>query len=79
MGEKSSQITHEIEETRTRLGWNLQELEDKVKRLADWRQQFERRPFAMMGVALCGGMLLVSIVGDWRPCRALGSALKRVL
>ena len=63
MGQKPSQITHDIEETRARLGWNLRELEHKVKRVTDWRQQFEKRPFAMMGVALGGGMLLASAFG----------------
>jgi hypothetical protein len=63
MGEKSSQITRQIEETRTRLGWNLQELEHRVKRVADWRQQFALRPFTMMGLALGGGVLLAAALG----------------
>jgi hypothetical protein len=48
MGEKSSRITHAIEETRAPLGWNLQELEHRVKRLSDWRLRFEQRPFSLM-------------------------------
>lgn len=79
MVEKSSQITHEIEETRTRLGWNLQELEDTVKRLADWCQQFERRSFSHDG---CGS-LRCHVTGEHRrgpaSLSALGSALQRVL
>jgi len=70
MGEKSSQITHEIEETRARLGWNLQELEYKVKRFADWRQQFENRPFTMMGVAIGGGLLLAAALGGHHSRRS---------
>lgn len=69
MGEKSSQITREIENTRAELGSNLQELERKVKRMTDWRQQFEKSPFAMIGMAFGGGLLLGAAVAGCHASR----------
>jgi hypothetical protein len=66
MGEKSNQITRDIEEQRAQLGSNLEELEGKVKDIADWRQQFQNSPFTMMGLALGGGILLSSVLGGRR-------------
>jgi len=47
-----------IEAQRDQLGRNLNELESRVKRAADWRTQFDHNPMLMMGVALGGGLLL---------------------
>ena len=69
MGETSHQITHEIEETRARLGSNLQELEAKVKDATDWRKQFEKNPLPMLGIAFGGGFLLSRMVGGRRNWR----------
>lgn len=66
MGEKSNQITRDIEEQRAQLGSNLEQLEDKVKDIADWRRQFQNSPFTMMGLALGGGILLSSVLGGRR-------------
>jgi hypothetical protein len=66
MGEKSNQITRDIEEQRAQLGSNLEELEGKVKDIADWRQQFQNSPLTMMGLALGGGILLSSVLGGRR-------------
>ena len=63
MGEESSQITRNIEETRAQLGSNLQELEDRVRNATDWRQQFQKRPFGMIGLAFGGGILLGMVIG----------------
>src|SRR5215469_10159201 len=60
MGEKSSQITREIENTRAELGSNLAELERKVKRVTDWRQRFEKSPLTMMALAFGGGLFLAA-------------------
>lgn len=64
MGQKSSQIEQHIEHTRAALGSNLQELEHKVKDATDWRQQFQRNPLTMMGVAFGGGILLSTVMGS---------------
>ena len=62
MAETSTQIEQEIEQTRAQLGSNLEELENKVKDIADWRRQFRRNPFTMMGVAFGGGLLLATLM-----------------
>ena len=66
MGETSGQITQEIEQTRARLGSNLQELETKVKQATDWRKQFRKNPLPMLGIAFGGGILLSIAVGGKR-------------
>jgi hypothetical protein len=63
MGERSDQITREIEQTKGELGSNLSELENKVKSATDWRTQFQKSPTTMMGIAFGGGVLLSRLVG----------------
>lgn len=63
MGETTNQIEGYIETKREVLGSNLAELEDKVKSITDWREQFRRNPMAMVGVAFGGGVLLASMLG----------------
>ena len=63
MGERSDQITRQIEETRSDLGSNLQELETKVKDVTDWRKQFQKSPLTMIGIAFGGGILLSRMLG----------------
>ena len=58
MGESTSQIERDIVAERNELGRNLQLLENKARSLADWRTYFRTHPFAMVGVALGGGVLL---------------------
>ena len=63
MGETTNQIESYIEAKRDDLGSNLAELENKVKSITDWREQFRSNPMAMVGVAFGGGILLASMVG----------------
>jgi hypothetical protein len=63
MGETTNQIEGYIETKREDLGSNLAELENKVKSITDWRQQFRSNPMAMVGVAFGGGVLLASMLG----------------
>ena len=58
MGESTSQIERSIAAERNELGRNLQLLENKARSLTDWRTHFRNHPFAMMGAALGGGVLL---------------------
>ena len=58
MGESTSQIERDIVAERDELGRNLQLLENKARSLTDWRTYFRNHPFAMMGAALGGGVLL---------------------
>lgn len=58
MGQTSNDIMQHIESERTRLGQNLNDLEDRVKTATDWRHQFEQHPAILLGVAFGGGLLL---------------------
>jgi hypothetical protein len=58
MGESTSQIERDIAAERNELGRNLQLLESKARSLADWRTYYRNHPFAMMALALGGGVML---------------------
>ncbi len=58
MGERSDEINRQIERTGSKLGDNLEELEEKVKDATDWRKQFQKSPLTMIGIAFGGGVLL---------------------
>ena len=66
MVERSDQIEKNIASTRSELGSNLKELEDKVKQAADWRTYFDRNPMMLIGLALGGGVLLGTMSGNCR-------------
>jgi len=70
MGETTDQIENYIEHKREDLGSNILELEQKVKGVTDWRQQFQRNPTALMAAAFGGGLLLAFLTNgrkrDWR-------------
>lgn len=69
MGQATEQIEAHIEQAKEDLGSNLQELEQKVKSVADWKQHVRTNPMTMVGVAFGGGMLLSTIVGSRRTSR----------
>ena len=75
----SHQIEKHIESTRSNLGSNLRELEQMVKRSADWRTHFDRNPSVILGLALGGGALLGMIAGGkaHRPAPVYGNDLRR--
>ena len=58
MDEDPSKIEESIRSTRRQLGSNLQELEHRVKDATNWRVQFGRHPWAFIGAAFTGGVLL---------------------
>lgn len=66
MDESPDQIEEHIRSTRRELESNLQELEHRVKDATDWRIQFERHPWAFLGAALAGGILLSAALGGHR-------------
>jgi hypothetical protein len=68
MAETKDPIETHLETTRGDLRSNLEELEDKVKSVTDWRQQFRNNPALMLGLAFGGGMLLAGVLR--RPRRA---------
>lgn len=61
MGTTAHQIASHIERTRHELGSNINELEQKVKSVTDWRRQFEAHPMTLLGLAFGGGVLLASM------------------
>ncbi len=61
MGTKSDEIVNQIDKQRDRLGQNLHELESRFRDATDWHVQYERHPWALLGVAFVGGMLF----GAW--------------
>jgi hypothetical protein len=74
MDEKPDEIMNEIEMQRNQLGANLNELESRVRRTADWRAHFDSNPMLMLGAALGGGVLLGAIVNGSRSSRSRGSS-----
>jgi hypothetical protein len=70
MGESTSQIERDIMAERNELGRNLQLLENKARSLADWRTYFRNHPFAMMGIALGGGVLLGALTKNFAVSEA---------
>lgn len=63
MDETANQIERQMSIERGRLGENLRELQTKVEETTDWRVQFRKRPMAIMGAALGGGLLLGLMTG----------------
>jgi hypothetical protein len=62
MGESSDQIEEQIHRTREDLRDNLNELQEKVKSVLDWRTHLEARPLGVLTLALGGGMLLGALL-----------------
>jgi hypothetical protein len=63
MGQTTDQIATDIARKRDDLMSNLEELESRMKAVADWRGQFRRHPGAMLAAAMVGGVLLSAMVG----------------
>lgn len=61
MDETTEQIETVIESKRDDLQSNFEELEGRVRSMADWRQQFRRHPGAMLGAVFGAGLLLASL------------------
>ena len=69
MGQTTGEIISHIDETRHDLGDNLDELEQKVKSVTDWRQHFQTKPMTLLGVAFGGGILLSMALAGSRSKR----------
>jgi hypothetical protein len=71
VGQKSDEIKRHIENQRDQLGENLERLEERVRNSTDWRTQYNNHPFAALGIAFGGGLLLaVMTTGRRRKSRA---------
>lgn len=62
MDQRTAEIVKEIGEERQRLAENINQLQDKVRDVADWRSYFARKPWAMIGIAAVGGFLLSGLL-----------------
>jgi hypothetical protein len=61
------QIEAHIDRTRARIGSNVRELEEKVDAATDWRAQVRARPYAALGAACLGGLVLAVALGARVP------------
>ncbi len=61
MGETTDQLEKTISQARSQLRRNVDELERKASATFSWRKQYEARPFAMLGLAFGGGIVLSRI------------------
>lgn len=59
MGEEPSQIA--LDHYRDEVGRDVNELQDRVKSITDWRYQFSQHPWTGVGVAFGGGLLLAQV------------------
>lgn len=68
MGEDTNQIEREIRETRSDLGRNLRELEDRARDLTDWRTHYRKHTGTFVGVAfgVGAGIGLLAVGGRGR-------------
>lgn len=58
--QESDRIERHIEQTREKLGRNLNELESRVRTTLDWRTRYERNPWAVLGLAFGAGAALAA-------------------
>jgi hypothetical protein len=58
MGERTERVAWDLESERRDLGRNLEELERKASSLTDWRWHYRHHPFAVLGAAFGGALLL---------------------
>ena len=63
MGQTTEQIESGIDRTRDDLKSNLEELESRVKDVADWRAHFQKHPGRLIAAAMFGGVLLSAMLG----------------
>jgi hypothetical protein len=61
MGETPDELRHQVEQARSRLDQDLNQLDYRVKEVTDWRFQFDRHPWIFLGAAF-GGALLLSLL-----------------
>lgn len=60
---QTHRLKREIEAEQNALGENLNELEVRVRSAADWREQVQRRPWVMVGLAFGGGVAVSALLG----------------
>lgn len=78
MGTKPDEIVTRIDRQRDKLGENLHELESRLRDATDWRVQYKRHPWIILGVVFGGGLLLGSWLGGSRGGSSSGAGESRV-
>lgn len=61
--QESDRIERHIEQTREKLGRNLNELESRVRDTLDWRQQYDRNPWLVLGAVFGVGAAITATAG----------------
>jgi hypothetical protein len=69
VGATTEQIGKHIDATRADLATNLNELEQKVKSVIDWRHQYNKSPGLFLSAAVGGGLLLALATKGRRSAR----------
>jgi hypothetical protein len=69
MAQTTREIENRIENARADLDANLNELEHKVKSIADWRVRFRKNPMTMLGLAFGFGLMLARLTRSSKPKR----------
>ena len=64
MAEGHDQIARLLEQKSEDLRSNLEELEDKVRGLTDWRRQFRNHTALMLGAGFACGLILSRLIGS---------------
>ena len=63
MVQETDKIKNHIDTQRGRLEQDLHEIERRVTKAVDWREQFDRNPLVMIGAAAAGGFVLSMLIG----------------
>ena len=66
MAQRSDEIKQHIDHERQRLGSNIREIENRVKRTTDWHTAFDKNPWMLMGAAAAAGLVLAGVIGSSR-------------
>ena len=67
MGERADEIEAQITRSRSDLSNNLNQLEEKVKGMFDWKMQVRERPIAMLALAFGGGLVASALLPSRPP------------
>ena len=63
MGQTPDEIKQQVEQARSRLGQDLNELEYRVKSTTDWRVQFDRHPWPFLGAVFAAALFAGLLAG----------------
>jgi hypothetical protein len=57
MDQKPDVIREQIEAHRQELAGNVNELENRVRKMTDWRMRFQQKPGMLLGVSFAAGLI----------------------